>query len=77
MSRILKHEYLENGEILRKKFTIKYCYTGLYLPLNETIVNVVLRNLDLNFQGHKFEPLTYIGNDEIYRKNASYDFHIG
>ena len=28
-----------------------------YFPSKGTIVNVVLRDLDLNFQGHQFEML--------------------
>ena len=53
MSRNLKWEYLENGESLRNMLKYDF-YRGWYLPSNETIVIVVLRDLDLHlFQGKK------------------------
>ena len=36
-------------------------YRSLYLPSNSNISNVVLRDLDLNFQGQTFQ-------DEIFDK---------
>ena len=33
-------------------------YRGWYLPSNGTIANIVLHDLDLNVQGHRFETLT-------------------
>ena len=38
-------------------------------------VNVVLRDFDVNFQGHTFETSTTAR--ESQRKNASIDFHRG
>ena len=44
-------------------------YIGWYLPSNGTIVNVELCDLDLRFQGHKFETLF----SRKRCKHASYD----
>ena len=46
-------------------------YRGWYLPSNGTIANVVLHDLNLHFQDHKFEMLN-IRNGESYNKNASW-----
>ena len=54
---------------LEKKFRYNF-YSGWYFPSNGTISIVVLRNFDLNLQGHKYEPLVF-RKRESYRINAS------
>ena len=36
-------------------------YRGLYLPSNSNIANVVLRDLDLSFQGQTFQVTILTG----------------
>ena len=43
-------------------------YRGWYLPSNGTIAEVVLHELDLNFQGDKFEALIYQKQWELLQK---------
>ena len=57
-SQILKCEYHEKGECEQKM--LKYfdniqCYRGWNFPSNETTTNVVVHDLDLNFQGQTFQ----------------------
>ena len=49
---------LENGDSYLKNVRYDF-YKGSYLPPNVTIVNVVLRDLDLHFQG-KIYVLIYL-----------------
>ena len=53
-----------------------WLYRGWYSPSIGTIVSVVLCDLDLIIQGHKFESY-YLENDESCCKNASYDLYTG
>ena len=66
--RILKCEYLENGESQRKMLKCDF-YRGWYSPSNVTIANVLLRDLDLNFQGHKFETIISRKRWELLQKS--------
>ena len=51
---IYEIEYLENRESLRKIYTNDF-HRVLYLPVNWAISNVVMRDLDLNFQVQTFQ----------------------
>ena len=61
---ILKCEYLENGESKQKLYDI----CSWYLPSNGTIANVVLHDLDLNFQSQKCETLIFQKRWEVSQK---------
>ena len=64
MLRIFKCEYLENDESKRKirKNDMGRCR---YLSSNWTIANVVLHDLDLDFQGHTLEVAIFM-NERRY-----------
>ena len=62
---ILKCAYLENCGLAKM---LRYvCYRGLFLPSKVTNANVMLHNLDLNFQGQTF-PAGYF---DKARKNTT------